>query len=945
MRQAPENIRPLILAMALLVSSAAFMAAQDFEEHEIPLPPEAQGASALRLFCDHQGFIWLAADRALFRYEGRDYKKQAWAEGAATRQAITAMYRDSSGVLWAGDASGKLYREAQGALRTSGRFPDSSAVSEITQGPDGVLWATSKGGGLAFRDREAAWTFPAQQPAGLASVYRLVAQDGKLQAATDYGLYQLRRHGDSLLVENHVQPRPDQIVKWIDTNGQRPLLGFYEALLQRGLYGGDTLTAPSADAAKVLQTHNLTWWLSERGKLYHAFGNTPFRRTQVGLKKSVPTQDMTLDREGHLWVSTRNGLYRINLWLTRYQQGKSISALHLGDSLLYQASEGVIEAIHRRSGRTEQLFTLPHRVLSLWRQAGAGFLWAGTFNGGLYRWDIRKRQLENFTEADGLINNNVLSLAGNQERLWIGTLGGVGYLPLHEKAVRFKSASTRAGASLQYVYKIEMNARGQPLIATDGQGILRWEGQHFVPLRDQPSAPVIDLAIDQKERVWALTREGALRGFGAAGTALELPPSEIQGQGAGLQVGPQGGIYMFRDGQVSCYLPGQRSWRHYGSAYGLGQLLPQLHAQQVTASGAILCGTEQGIMVIQPAMLEAVPRPKTFLQGVELYLQPTGQQAFAADQNHLTFHYLGRWYIRPEAVRYRVMLEGYDLDWSISKNTQVTYPRLPPGDYTFKVIAGVNGRFPSDQMRQYAFTIAAPWYQRWYGMGGLILVGLGSMGGVVRWQLRRNARRQKQEKERVRAQYEALRSQVNPHFLFNSFNTLMALIEEDTQLASQYLEGLSDFFRRILHYRDTDLISLEEELQMVGSFLHLQHIRFDEALEVNIQVRPEALPTAIPPLTLQLLVENALKHNQIALQKPLRIEIFTQEDELIVRNPLQPKATQPPSTGYGLDAIARKYRYYSKRPVRTSPGPPHFIVSLPLLAPLSTHSQPLNAHV
>ncbi len=944
MRQVSKHIRPLMLAMSLLVSCSAFMAAQDFEEHQIPLPPEAQGAQSLRLFCDHQGFIWLAADRALYRYEGRDYKRQVWEQGGSPQDAITAMYRDSSGVLWVGDAGGKVYRETQNDLRLQARFPDSAAVSEITQGPGGTLWASSHGGGLAFSHREGSWTFPNPQAAALASVYRLIAQEGKLLAATDYGIFHLARHADSLRVENHIRPEPDQIVKWIDTNGRQPLLGFYEALLQRGLHQGDTLLAPGADAAKVLQSHNLIWWLSERGKLYHAFDNTPFRRTQVGLKKSVPSQDMTLDREGHLWVTTQNGLYRINLWLTRYQQGTSISALHLSDSLLFQASEGRVEAIHRRSGRRERLFTLPHRVLSLWWQEEAGFLWAGTFNGGLYRWDTRKRQLQNFTQADGLINNNVLSLAGDQERLWVGTLGGVGYIPLSEDRVRFQRASSPGGASLQYIYKIEMDQQGRPLIATDGQGILRWDGTYFVPFSAQPSAPVIDLAIDHQERVWALTREGVLRGFDSAGTALELPASELRGQVAGLQVGPQGGIYLFRDGQLSQYRPRQQSWRHYGSAYGLGQFLPQLHAQQVTEDGAILCGTEQGITVVQPAMLAAIPRPKTFLQGVELYLQPTGQEAFDADQNHLTFHYLGRWYIRPEAVRYRVMLEGYDLDWSISKNTQITYPRLPPGSYTFKVTAGVNGRFPPGQMRQYSFTIAAPWYQRWYGIGGLLFVGLGSIGGVVRWQLRRHARRQKQEKERVRAQYEALRSQVNPHFLFNSFNTLMALIEEDTQLAGKYLEGLSDFFRRILQYRDTDLISLEEELQMVRSFLHLQHIRFDEALAVDIQVRPEAYSTAIPPLTLQLLVENALKHNQITRHKPLRIEIYTLEDELIVRNALQRKANQPPSTGYGLEAIVRKYRYYSKRPVRIGEEPPYFTVGLPLLAPLSPPAESHPTH-
>lgn len=929
--------------LLLLGGAGAGLQAQAFEEHEIPLPVEAQGTQGLRLFSDHQGFIWLGTDQALYRYEGRDYQKWTFAPADTSTGAITAMYRDSSGVIWVGDAQGALYASQDGVLQERWRFPDSAAVVQITQGPQGLVWAASQGRGLALKRDNQEWQQPAHQPRALAAVYRLLAHQKALWAATDYGLFKIRPTGDSLRAVA-LEGLPDQIVKWIDTNGRQPLLGFYEALVQQGIPADSIRPAPGLDAAKVLQTHSLTWWLSERGKLYHAFTNTPFRQTQVGLQKSNPIQDITLDREGHLWVASRTGLYRINLWLTRYQQGKPITALSLGDSMLYQASAGRIQAIKVRTGETEELFQLPHQVLTLWLQPGAPFLWVGTFTGGLYRWHIHQRRLQNFTEADGLVNNNVLSLAGNQNRLWIGTLGGVGYIPLEAPETKLKTATAQDGAALQYVYKVVMDAQGRPLLATDGQGILRWEGRSFRAFTQKPTGPVVDLAIDARGCVWALDREGALCGFTPDGKKMNLPAAQTSGQASGLVVPPAGGVMVFRDGEISWYQPENQSWQHYGSAYGLGQLLPQLHAQVLVPSGAVLCGTERGITVIQPAMLKAIPWPRTYLQEVGLFLNPTRQHHFKANQNHLTFHYLGRWYIRPEAVRYRVMLEGYDLDWSISKNTQITYPRLPPGDYIFKVIAGVNGHYPSDQMQRYAFSVAAPWYQRWYGMTAIFLLGVGSIGGGLRWQLRRNARRQRQEQERVWAQYEALRSQVNPHFLFNSFNTLMALIEDEPQLASHYLQGLSDFFRSILHYRDTDLISVAEELRMVRTFLELQHIRFGEALRVDIQISPTAQATAIPPLTLQLLVENALKHNKIAQQSPLLIEIFDTAEALVVRNPQQARATKPPSTGYGLDAIIRKYRFYHKQPVKVSAGAQYFTVYLPLLPPLPSPTEKAPSH-
>lgn len=188
------------------------------------------------------------------------------------------------------------------------------------------------------------------------------------------------------------------------------------------------------------------------------------------------------------------------------------------------------------------------------------------------------------------------------------------------------------------------------------------------------------------------------------------------------------------------------------------------------------------------------------------------------------------------------------------------------------------------------------------------------------------------EKENIRAKLEALQSQISPHFLFNNFNSLSALIDTDVRLAKDYLQKMSDVFRYILKNRHDEIVLLGEELLFIENYCYLLNIRFSDNLIFTITVPDSAKKNGIPPATLQLLVENAVKHNEISKRNPLHVEITADDDKLLVRNNLQLRQSlQEDSTQTGLLNVKERYHFLSSVPVSVEKTTTHFIVRLPLL--------------
>jgi len=187
------------------------------------------------------------------------------------------------------------------------------------------------------------------------------------------------------------------------------------------------------------------------------------------------------------------------------------------------------------------------------------------------------------------------------------------------------------------------------------------------------------------------------------------------------------------------------------------------------------------------------------------------------------------------------------------------------------------------------------------------------------------------KRESLSAQLEALKTQVNPHFLFNNLNTLSAVIPDNPGQAIDFVQQLSRVYRHILEVKNEQSILLKEELEVLQAYAFLLKTRFGDNLDISIRVADEKLQQRIVHLSLQILMENAIKHNIVSAAKPLRIDVFTEDGKLIVSNNLQKKNQSFESTGIGLDNIRKRYLLLGSQPIEVEEGPSCFTVSIPLI--------------
>ena len=198
------------------------------------------------------------------------------------------------------------------------------------------------------------------------------------------------------------------------------------------------------------------------------------------------------------------------------------------------------------------------------------------------------------------------------------------------------------------------------------------------------------------------------------------------------------------------------------------------------------------------------------------------------------------------------------------------------------------------------------------------------------------------QRENIQSQLEGLKNQVNPHFLFNSLNTLIYLIPEDPNKAINFVQKLSKVYRYILEIRDKKIITIGEELEFLKAYVFLLKERFGENININIDIPKEYYHRKIVPLSLQILFENSIKHNIISTHKPLDINVFIEKDKLIVKNNLQKKNHVSSSTRVGLQNIKNRYQFFTDKEVDVIVTSNSFLVALPLVEHAKVDSEILE---
>lgn len=191
-------------------------------------------------------------------------------------------------------------------------------------------------------------------------------------------------------------------------------------------------------------------------------------------------------------------------------------------------------------------------------------------------------------------------------------------------------------------------------------------------------------------------------------------------------------------------------------------------------------------------------------------------------------------------------------------------------------------------------------------------------------------RKSRAERKQLEFQFEALKSQLSPHYLFNSMNTISSLIYRDPFVAENFIRNFAETFNYVLNTKNVKLVSLNQEIEALKDFNYLLTIRYANALDLIIELDEAILETKIPPLSLQLLVENAVKHNVVSDEEPLKINIRNDEKSIIILNNKTATPNKTSSHKVGLDNIRKRYAFFTSQEIEVN-DEDYFEVKLPIL--------------
>ena len=308
-------------------------------------------------------------------------------------------------------------------------------------------------------------------------------------------------------------------------------------------------------------------------------------------------------------------------------------------------------------------------------------------------------------------------------------------------------------------------------------------------------------------------------------------------------------------------------------------------------------------------------------------------------QNIFSFEFAAIDFNRSDNQHYDYILEGFDKDWIRNADRRfVNYTNIPGGNYIFKVRTFTDAHEVEATEIRVPLFIATPFYKTSFFYFFIAATFSGILFLFYRYRLNNQqevydlqSKTQSLEKEKALMMFEGLKQQLNPHFLFNSLTSLSGLIQTDPKMAGNFLDQMSKIYRYILKNRESTTVTLSEEIKFVTNYIQLQQTRFKQGLQVNINVDEDYEYRKISPVTLQNLIENAIKHNIVDPETPLMIDIFCEPDYLIVQNNLQKKDFVESSNRQGLVNMQSLYTYLTGKSIIIKEENDKFIIKIPLL--------------
>ena len=862
------------------------------------------GIKVFDLFQDTEGFIWIGTDFGLVRYDG--YEFRLYDHPAHHRQSLTRIQEDDQGRIWTQSFYGRIFYVEDDTLRLFEPWEEHAKDTEFERfivDSQNRVWIMGKKvhPPKIYDLNSKTW-----------SSLELPAEDVEFNwmiQHSDERFFITAPQGSWTITDEGMAPMPlpyetTDISLGISQTQFGTTFFFDRSQNVPGLYifqePGEFRTIYLPNEDKIFQTRNLTirgsshkeyFFLTGKGVYVYDSTFTPMFGGKP-LLENMQTNDFLQDREGNYWISTkRSGIFvfpsvdnfffdtnnsnlpdnRIST-LEKTIDGKLLMGFQDGSACIYVPEKDEMTSFIVNEERTKEVKTILHDPVNhlIWATAAQDLIafdstgrkiMAGATGGG---------------EALQLYHGNLLR-AGPYRADVYAMYPTYGAVPPLSQAYRERYTYQPATpTSLPHLVLREHRAfsifgdtiHNQIWVGfADGLSYFDEEKETKVFLKDTIRIIVREMDQTADGLIWAGTPSQGVLGL-QDGKVIHhfhkgniLPSNDcrwLEVDGNQLWIGSDIGVFLIDPATESVWIHGKQD------------AIPSHDIRELTHIGdRVYVATPKGMnSFLKKEMKASGPGYPTFITSTALFEKDTLLQEgihLAYNQNYLRFGFLGLAY-RPQGnFQYKYRMLGLDSSWVAIPSSQryARYPSMPAGTYTFEVITVVEGDSADPIPATFSFSIGLPIWQRWWfwTLISLGLIGLTSFGFLLRI---RNLKERNRVDQQLRiAQLSAIKSQMNPHFIFNALNSIQdfILLNEKRQ-ANSYLGKFSDLMRLYLNMSNQNVVFLSDVIRALELYLQLEGIRFDDTfnyiMDIHEDIDPEIIQ--IPAMVIQPYVENAIKH-------------------------------------------------------------------------------------
>ncbi len=921
----------------------------------------------LKVEQDSAGYLWLGTNKGLVKFNGNEYR-EANLSFHLRNTPVTSLLIAKDAVI-AGFENGHIVKLNPETLNTISAIKVTDvAITALAQSGNNTIWAGTEGSGLFKIEDKEVISFNASK--GLADdfVHGLTIIHNKLAIATDLGLSLCDIDDESFACSNYTteQGLSDNLILSLRDQGNGNLL----MGMQNGTVCSLNLSSNKVEVftnindmglspiKKVLMIDNNVLAITESSGAYIVDWTERHHVQKFHLQpeqeiRHIPL-DCIVDQEGNLILAFGDNQLVIadfSIQFIRIHDEESFSDAQClitdrHGNLWFANAHGIFK--HPGEFSTDQyiekIYSTPpgtNKIIALCEGLNDD-IWFGSLGGGLGVIHTKTKTIHYYNEKNGLVNNNVLSIARQGSTFWLATLGGASSLTIIDGKPFFETYDAKSPMGSNYIYTVFVDSKNTVWFGTDGNSIVSFRNNQFKVFSNQYKAAgkhIISITEDNDNNIWfASTDVGLQWTDGEILRNVKLNTSREKVDVFAIHNDDFGNVIALTS--LGITILNDNNPHATFLRIGIEIDANYLNVISKDNQGRMWLGTKEAMIRYNNFNLVKNYKPSTQIESMKVMLQLTDTTIhdFTHNNNHFTFHFASIWLQEPKSIVFQYKLDGLDPEWITTRDYSAVFPKLRPGTYTFMVRSSHNDDWDNATIKSYTFHIKIPyWKENWFYLISILLLAV-IVFVLLKLRLNRIRREELLVRERLQSQFDILRNQINPHFLFNSFNTLISVISFNQEAAIDYVEKLADYFRIVLEQRDKDVITVREELAMVKNYLFLQQQRFGENLKIDIQFDPDVLNTVLPPMSLQLLVENAIKHNVISKLHPLTVRLKGQNHEIIITNNIREKITKEPSTGIGLSNIGRRYKLLFDKDIVIAHGESEFIVKLPVIDPVRSIS-------